>query len=121
MNKDEIINLVEMLYAATFQKKIKWSIKKIGTLRAYVTNINGCDILVGTDYAPLNDCQVGMIELYNTIGEKFLSNKYFEDEEYDIYMRINLLCSLIEDQLFLVTESKEKIFSSLSSLLGAED
>ena len=121
MNKDEIINLVEMLHAATFRKKILWSIKNINTHRAFATNVNGCDILVGTDYAPLNDCQVGMIDLYNTVGTKFLSAQYFEDEDTDIYIKIKVLCTLIEDQLFLVTESKEKIFSSLEKLLRTDN
>lgn len=121
MNRDEIMYLVEMLHEATLRKKILWSLKNIGTHRAYKTTINECDILVGTDYAPLNDCQVGLMELYNSVGSKFLSGQYFEDEDTDIYLKIQILCTLIEDQLYLISESKEKIFSSLSKLLVKED
>lgn len=110
-----------MLYEATLKKKILWSIKNIGTYRAYLTNINGCDILVGSDYAPLNDCQVGKMELYNTAGDQFLSGQYFEDEDTEVYIKIKMLCGLIEDKLFLISESKEKIFSGLTKLLRTDD
>lgn len=121
MNKDEIINLLEMLHEATLKKKIVWSFTYINNRRTYKTAINGCNILVSTDYAPLNDCQVGRMDLYNSAGNKFLSSQYFEDVDTDIYINIKALCVTIEDQLFLITESKEKIFSGLSQLLETDD
>lgn len=121
MNKDEIINLLEMLYEATLRKKIVWSLTSISGRRTYKIIINGCDILVSTDFSPLNDCQVGRIDLYNSVGNKFLAGQFYEDVDTDIYLKIKILCVAIEDQLFLVTESKEKIFSSLSQLLETED
>ncbi len=121
MNKDEITNLLEMLYDATLRKKIVWSLISINSRRAYKIVINGCDIMVSTDFSPLNDCQVGRIDLYNSVGQKFLAGQFFEDVDTDIYLKIKILCVTIEDQLFLVTESKEKIFSSLSQLLKTDD
>ena len=109
MNKDEIINLLEMLYEATLRKKIVWSLTSISGRRTYKIIINGCDILVGR------------IDLYNSVGNKFLAGQFYEDVDTDIYLKIKILCVAIEDQLFLVTESKEKIFSSLSQLLETED
>lgn len=117
MNLDEIMQLIEMLCEATQGKKIIWSLDNISGCVAYKTTINECDIIVTTDYNPLHDSQVGMIDLYNTNGNKFLSGRYFEDENTEVYLKIKVLCFMIQDQLFLVSESKDKIFSSLTKLL----
>ena len=96
MNKDEITNLLEMLYDATLRKKIVWSLISINSRRAYKVVINGCDIMVSTDFSPLNDCQVGRIDLYNSVGQTFLAGQFFERISEYVESEISVTAMAVE-------------------------
>lgn len=117
MNKEEIIKLLNMLYEVTLKKKLSWSPFKTGDGRGYKTNIGDCGIMINIYYSSYSNCKVSFIELFNSNNVKFFTEGYSENDNSPMFTLINQLWMEIEDQRFLISDSKEKIFSNLEKLL----
>lgn len=117
MNQEEIIKLLDMLYEVTLKRKLSWSPVKTSDGRGYKTNIGDCGIMINVYYSSYSNCKISFIELYNSNNVKFFFEDYSENEELSIFTIINRLWMEVEDQRFLISESKEKIFSNLERLL----
>lgn len=117
MNEKEVILLAEMLYQATLEHKIEWKSHMLSNEPGYSTIIDDCLLVFTTYFDPMVDLYVAEVEFYNAVGKAFYKGIFYENEKIETYKQIEILIRAINDQLFLITESKNKIFNKLESLL----
>lgn len=118
MNEKDVIQLVNMLWQATIEKKIEWKSAILSNENAYSTTIDECLLVFSVYFDPMLELWVAQVEFYNSESKTFFKSHYYENENIEAFKQINKLINVIIDQMLLITESKQKIFNHLESLLN---
>lgn len=118
MNEKDVIQLVNMLWQATIEKKIEWKSAILSNENAYSTTIDDCLLIFSVYFDPMLELWVAQVEFYNSEGKTFFKAHYYENENIEAFKQIDRLSNVINDQMLLITESKRKIFNHLESILN---
>ncbi len=114
MNKDEFLEMIEMLTSATVLNRLDW--KQID-LEVFDAEINGCRIRLQSYF----DFSVGeafcSIRLYNKKNIEFASYSFSEVTDTKEYKLLHKLFNTIRDIFYKISESESAIMSGLKELL----
>ena len=117
MNNDEILALVDLLYRATKEQKLQWESALVYNQSGYRTVIDNCTVSFAIYYDPIEHFSVAAVDLRNRNNVSFFKFTFPQPDYTEIYMSIDNLMNLINDQVYLITESKKQIFNKLNDML----
>lgn len=118
MNNDELLALVDLLYRATQEQKIKWETTIVTNQPGYMTYVDNCSLSFTVYYDPIDACYVAAIDLRNRNNVSFFKYTYPQPDYSEIYTCIDNLMGLVRDQIYLISESKKQIFDKLNEMLN---
>ena len=112
MTEEQFIKMLELLVEATRKDKLKWD-ENGGYFK---TTIDGCKIILSSNYDVSIDSYYFRLALHNKEGKEFASYTYFDSTDKAKYEELAKLYNVINDRFYKISESEKIILEGLEEL-----